>query len=212
MTEWLSTIRPYLEAAYFCAGVLVLLGLLLASRQLNLLRLDINLRNERAAKEKAILACERYLGEFVRLSGEATKERSAKTLPVYRGPIGDFSADSIPLMKREAALKSLVLESVLPELNELEAIAASFRTGVADEKTGFQIIGRSFCSTVERSYDVIASCRDDDVHGYWSGIVEVYSIWRPRLSKAEMEFERNRLQKKIDTLSDLRVRPIGEIS
>jgi len=200
MTQWLLAVHPYLEAAYFCAGVLVLLSLVFASRQLNLLRMDINLRSERAAKEKALIACERYLGEYVRLSGEATKERTAQKLSAYKGPIGDFSYASLPFASLEVIFKKVELESMLPELNELEAIAAAFRTGVADEKTGFQIIGRSFCNTVEYSYDTISFFRKYDVHGYWSGIVEVYSMWRPRLTMAEMEFEKNHLQKKIDAL------------
>jgi hypothetical protein len=95
-----------------------------------------------------------------------------------------------------------MLDNTLPALNELEAIPASFRTGVADEKTGFQIIGRSFCSTVETEYDLIACCRDEHVHNYWSGIVEIYSIWRPRLTKAEMEFAKSQLQQKIDSIRE----------
>jgi hypothetical protein len=78
MIEFISAVRPYLEAAYFIAGILVLLSLVLAARQLNLLRLDINLRNERAAKEKAIVACERYLGPYVEKSGDLLKEKLAK--------------------------------------------------------------------------------------------------------------------------------------
>ena len=97
MLELLPAMRPYLEAAHFCAGILVLFGLLLASRQLNLLRLDINLRNERAAKERAICACERYLDTYVQKCGEAFDERRAKALPDYHGPISDFSRDSVPL-------------------------------------------------------------------------------------------------------------------
>ena len=210
MIDLISAVRPYLEAAYFSAGILVLLGLVLAARQLNLLRLDVNLRNERAAKEKAIVACERYLGAYVEKSGELLKEKLTKKFSSYHGPIGDFSKNSIPRKLWDRVSAKLLLDNTLPVLNELEAIAASFGTGVADEKTGFQIIGRSFCSTVESEYDLIAICRDEHVHNYWSGIVEVYSIWRPRLTKAEMESAKSRLQQKIDSMKEPdEIRPFG---
>lgn len=91
-----STVRAYLEAGYFLAGILVILGLFLAYRQLSLLRLDINLRNERAAKEKAITACERYLDSYVKKAGVLYDERKNNKLPEYDGPIGNFTRGSIP--------------------------------------------------------------------------------------------------------------------
>ncbi len=209
MLELVSIIRPYLEVAYFLSGIFILLGLFFAYRQLNLLRLDVDLRNDRAAKESAIRACERYLNSYTKRAKLLLDEREAKSLPDYTGPIGDFSSTSIPNEFKQSGSQKLLLENLLSALNELEAIATSFRTGVADEKTGFEIIGRTFCSTVEHHYDVIALCRNDKVHGYWSGIVDVYSIWRPRLNKAEMEFAKNLLAQEIDRLKDSEIPPLG---
>jgi len=188
---------------------LVLISLVFAYRQLNLLRLDVNLRNERAAKEKAINACERYLDAYVQKSGVFFDECFDKKILGYDGPVGDFTYSSLPEKLRDKATQRFCLDSVLPALNELEAIAASFQTGVADERTGFQIIGRSFCSTVQHHYDVISFGRERQAHNYWDGIVGLYTIWRPRLTKAEMEYSKNLLQRKIDLVRDREIRPIG---
>ncbi|WP_369719564.1 hypothetical protein AB8Z38_19930 [Bradyrhizobium sp. LLZ17] len=204
-----SAVRAYLEAGYFLAGILVTFGLFLAYRQLSLLRLDINLRNERAAKEKAITACERYLKSYVRKAGALYDARKNSNLPEYDGLIGNFTRASIPTIFLASATQKLLLETALPALNELESIAASFRTGVADEWTGFEIIGRTFCSTVEHHYDLIACCREKQPHSYWSGIVGLYGIWSPRLTKAEMKFERDHLDQRISSLKDSGITPVG---
>jgi hypothetical protein len=166
MLEIISEIRPYLEAAFFLAGVALVLGLFLAYRKLNLLRFDINLRNERASKEQALRACERYFGAYVKNAGANYEERETKKIPGYNGPVGDLPAKSIPQQLLRDAATRLGLDTILPVLNELESIASSFITGVADEQTGFKIIGHTFCSTVENHYDEIALYRTKVTHDY----------------------------------------------
>jgi hypothetical protein len=63
--ESLLSVRPYLEIAYYAAGVLLLFGIIITFFQLILIKSDIRLRNERAAKERAIEAADRYFSSFV---------------------------------------------------------------------------------------------------------------------------------------------------
>jgi hypothetical protein len=49
-----TQIRSGLELLYFVAGVVVAIGVIYGLKQIALLKKDIRLRNERAAKEKAI--------------------------------------------------------------------------------------------------------------------------------------------------------------
>jgi hypothetical protein len=101
-------------------------------------------------------------------------------------------------------------ENWLPAQNEIEAIAAFFTTGVADEKLGFGVIGRTYCRTVELNYDLISLFRDEKPVSYWKNTVELYLIWRPRLSKAEMSSLKDSLQSKIAALGpDNAISPIG---
>lgn len=208
MKEIIATSRPYLEVLYFIVGILLIGGLGLAYRQLRLIKEDIGTRNRRAAAEKAIQACETYFNSYVPLSGILFRERLKSNMTTYSGPFGDFSKKSLPTQRVKDCLLKLSFQA-LPAMNQLEAIAACFTTGVADEATGFKVIGRTYCSTVENSYDVISSCRDGDAHDYWSNIVELYALWRPRLKKSELDLAKRDIEKAMMALSDKTISAIG---
>jgi hypothetical protein len=201
LLDLILSARPYLEIAYFAAGVLLLFGLVITLFQVLLIKNDIRLRNERASKERAIEAASRYLKDYV--SALSLHHQSANTMDLdsYSGPIGDFTFESIPKPMLSGALGRFKCDTLLPALNELESIAAYFTTGVAHEQTGFLIIGRTFCHTVENLYDIIACCRLEKAQPYWYNIVCLYRIWRPRLTKTEMRTAIQELETKITSMN-----------
>ncbi len=209
MNEMITSARPLAEFLYFITSILLLGGLGLAYRQLTLIKRDIQLRNHRAAAEKAIEACDRYLCEYILQSKPNYEERIESKLFWYKGSIGDFSESSIPANLKDECAKRFKLKSWLPALNRLEAIAAYFTAGVADESVGFRVIGRTFCSAVESNYDIIAFSRSEKPNAYWENIVELYSLWRPRLTKAELELAKQDMDDKISCLPQKAVVPIG---
>lgn len=188
MLDVLTGMRPYLEAAYFAAGIALVVGLFVTRAQLLAFRTETRLRNERLAKEKAIDAASRYLHDFVEKASLDWVDREQEKAKYYSNEIGDFSLSSLTKERRLVAAKNMLdSKTYLPVLNELEAIASFFVTGVADEKTGFTIIGRSFCASVHNYYDLIAILRGDDrAQPYWHNIVELYLLWAPRLARAEL--------------------------
>jgi hypothetical protein len=211
MLQVIGEIRPYLEAIYFFSGLLVAGGLVFSLKQLSLIKSDIIIRNERLSKEKAVEACIRYFERYVPLDKKRYQiRRQQKMIGGYKGPIGDFTKASIPSEHLILSINRAEPDAWLDAQNELEAISAFFSTGVADERTGFNVIGRTFCKTVEHNYDLIALCRDDHAMSYWQNTVNLYSIWRPRLSKAEMMSLTDNLQSKIALLGpDVGIPPIG---
>lgn len=64
-----------------------------------------SLRVERAAKEKAIEACERYYSTYMPLANKFFLLRQEKNLAAYDGPFSDFSKDSLPADKLPAILE-----------------------------------------------------------------------------------------------------------
>jgi hypothetical protein len=210
MTTWIAAARPYLEALYFLAGIFLLLVAGYGLKQVRLLKLDIRLRNERAAKEKAIEAAQAYLSQYVPLSNAWSRDQDAQKLPDFRGPIGDFTRESLvsaPAIRDYAA--RFERATWLPAINALDGIAAAFVTGVADEVVGFEIIGRTFCATVEQNYDVISLGRAHGAHNYFESTVKLYRVWSSRLSRAEIEETKRQLDAKAHALPDVRIPAIG---
>jgi hypothetical protein len=205
----LSNVRSALEIFYFIGGIVVAVASVVALQQLSILKKDIRTRNERAAKEKAIEYCTRYLTTYVRLDAEWMQKRSDAKLPNYEGPMGDFGKESIPLKCRATARARFAALAWLPAINELAAISAPFVHGVADEQVGFSIIGRTFCAAVELDYDIIALGHSEEVHPHYESIVGLYRVWKPRLTSAELEHARRELEAALGKVKTSKIPAIG---
>lgn len=201
MSDVLQQIRPWLEMLSFISGIVLAGAGVYALQQVRLMKQDMELTSERAAREKAIEYVSRYLSTYVPLAGLYTQELDTKKLTVYKGPCGDFTLTSIPADALPLALKRFQLRSWLPSVNELHTIAAAFAYGVADDKIGFQAIGRTFCATVLTKYDLLCIARGrDNTCRHYQGIIDLYNLWAPRLSKAELVDLREQLDERLANL------------
>jgi hypothetical protein len=204
-----ETVTTVLELIYYASGALVAVAAILGLRQIGILKKDIRIRNERAAKEKAIEFSSRYLTSYVELDGKWTEKKSANKIPRYNGPVGNFSPSSIPGSLRDIAAKRFQCTEWLPAMNELSAIASAFVHGVADEGVGFEIIGRTFCSSVESDYDILAIARSEPVHSYYESVVRLYETWKPRLNSAELHHVQDMVGRALANTISTKIDPIG---
>lgn len=205
----MQELKQWLELAYFISGIVLACVAIYGLQQIKIMKRDMATRAERAAKEKAIEYSSRYLSAFCEISRAFFNEYRENKMEPYKGQIGDFTLSSFPKEHFANAKKRFSLSSWLPAMNELEAIASAFTTGVADERTGFNIIGRTYCLTVIHDYDIIALCRNGNACDYYQSIVDLYKIWSPRLNKAELEAARQKMDERISCIPDACIPPIG---
>jgi len=211
LAEFVNSVRPLLELLYFAAGILLALGLGFAYGQLRVLKQDLRTRNVRSAREKALEACDRYFEKYVSLANTYFEDR--KGLPIYEGPIGDFSKNTLSGQWMPHAVSRFKVFSWISALNQLESIAAYFCTEVADERSAYPIIGRSFVKTVELHYDLIALSRPSPASPYYASTVKLYEIWKARLQYDELDHQRALVSRDIDALpTDKPIRPLGDDS
>ena len=206
----LETIRPFLESASFLATIAIFAVSVLALKQVRLLKTDIKLRTERAAKEKAIEASQLYLNSYTQLSAIFTDACQEKKIGGWKGGVGDFSSKSVRESPyREIANKRFNESNWLPAINMLESIASTFVTGVADEQTGLQIIGRTYCGTLEHNYDVISFARSHSVNSYYPSIVTLYQVWSPRLTREEIDESKRVLEERASKIAKTKIPSLG---
>jgi hypothetical protein len=204
-------LKTWLEMGYFAGGIVLALVALYGIQQVRILKKDFEVRNERAAKEKAVEYCGRYLTAFIPLQDAFDQACAGKGLGRYDGPIGDFTPDSVPgAYARRLGVFMKMPDTGLAARNELNHIASAFIYGVADEAVGFQVIGRSYCSTVAGIYDLLSWMRSGRSCQYWDPIVKLYQTWSVRLSRTEMEALRASLDARLTGVPDSRIPPIGE--
>jgi hypothetical protein len=211
MQQFMSDIKPYLEAIYLLTGIVLVIIAAYGLKQVRLLKLDIKGRSERSAKEKSIEAASEYLNSYVPLFNAYYHEYKQLELPSYDGPIGDFSIKSISKEDLINAKKRFGLDGWLAAVNKLESIAAMYTKGVADEKVGFEIIGRSFCGNVAGVYDLISICHSDIACPYFHNVVRLYDIWAPRLSKQELEASRKQIELQMSKIPETGFSPLNPL-
>lgn len=213
MTNLIVQIRPYMEVLYFAAGITLAIGLLIARAQLRALQSDLTTRMERAAKEKSIEACARYFQSFVPLVNEFNIASSSFELPDFEFIQDRFShLDLTKEFKEAEKVMTANGVSALDALNELQLIAAYFSSGVADQRSGFDIIGLSFCYHVRHLYGHIIALRSGEDGDYYQPIVDLYRIWSHRLSLSQFEREKAAAQRRIESLPTPQViLPIGVV-
>lgn len=207
MSNFIVTTRPFLEWASFASAIVLVAIALYGLKQIKLLKIDLLSRSERSAKEKAIEASNMYFNEFIPTYNKFFKEMLAKGMKSYDGPIGDFKAEEFEAAGKEQAkidgYKRITLFIWAESINRLESIAAYFVTGVADEETGFKVIGRTFVDTIRTNYDILTLLQNQAGKGknYYSNIIELYRVWAPRFSERELELAKNSIDAQLKNLN-----------
>jgi hypothetical protein len=200
-------LRQWLEILYFISGIVVAIAALLGLKQVLLLKTDITTRNKRLSVEKSIEHLDRFAKTVSPLAQKYLQNIRGNGLSFYNGPIIDFK--KIGLKQKsdfELCKKKLDLDP-LDLLNELEVTAAAMVSGLADEKLAFNPLGRSYCDLVEKIYDVICLCRDEEE--YYSNIVALYQLWKPRIDKIDLEKQKQKIDKDLACITDKDIPPIG---
>jgi hypothetical protein len=205
----LSSLRSILEILFFISNIVIAAVAFYALKQVRMMKADINARAERAAMEKAIDASSQYLNEYVPLFSVFFAEYEKNKLTSYEGPIGDFTPASIPKSFLPMTDKRYKIHSWLAALNKLESIAALFCTGVADERVGFDIIGRTFSGSVVSLYDIISIVHNAKVHPYFHNTVKLYQIWGSRISKEELQVARQGIESRIALIPNKSIDPLA---
>ncbi len=202
MEQFFTDYRTIIEGVAFLSTILIAMVGIIGLRQLFLMKVDINSRNDRASKEKAIDASSSYLNEYCPLTVPFFNLVESEKLGSYDGPIMTFSLNSIPKDKLKNSILRYKCDFWLDAMNKLESISAIFANGIADEKLGFQIIGRTFCYSVESNYDLISISRKGGACDYYTNIISLYKIWRPRLKKEELKSTKQELDCAIAAIKD----------
>jgi hypothetical protein len=205
MSEFILNARPYLECASFVGTIALSFIALYGLKQIQLLKIDMLNRSERSAKEKAIEAAENFWAEFTVSYFAFQQEIFKRGLKVYDGKVGDFKRTEFPDWPNcpQEILKRWELATLwLVSSNRFEAIAATFVTGVADEQTGFEVIGLDFVEMVQNDYDMYTLTQKmaGGEKQYFPNTIKLFKAWSPRFTQKELELQKHSLEEKIKNL------------
>lgn len=193
----------------FNIGSLILVGI--GIYQLNLTKKDINLREKRESTLLAGSLCEKFLeitNEYDVFESDlrkTMKEKGLYELKNHKYPLNKKQLCN-NYLKKNKDLKSIFdfffeeeyeknrSNQIIDFLNKLESIAIYFNEGIASKKVAFNIIGNSYCSTIELFMPAIlyfrcTDCGDcawskkesDFKVDYYSGLLNLYIDWKSQI-------------------------------
>lgn len=192
-----NTARPYTEMLYFLAGIILTGTIFVARTQIKEAR-DQGARSEiRLSREKAIESCRFYFEVFIDKSNDRYEKMKASGYK-RRECSKDFSKVVLSSEDCIEILNKSIEFGIVFEVNALEVVASYFVSGVADEKIGFQIIGKTFCDSVHTSFDFIYAVRIDEINQLrYHNCLKLYEIWSIRLEEGDIFKIINELQAKL---------------
>jgi len=181
-------IQNAVQFGYHVSGILIFISILIAYFQLKSSTQASRSEREYNKKKISIEMCDRYLTSGVSKSNELYNLCKEKNISIrLEKNVTDFVYDD----NRSSWLQdpnnwSIVVQSMLL-CNELELIASSFLNDVANIDIGFDVIGKSYCATVENNFDLISLVRRNKVHPGYENTVRLYGKWNPKLQMREID-------------------------
>lgn len=169
-----------------------------ATDQLNASERALRVTNERASKERSLEYCLFFVDKFMPAYRTFREELQVAKLPIrYEGPVGDFTPSSLSVDAATSGAPRAALRSGIEARNVLEVFAAAFMYGVADADIAFALNGSAYCSYVALMYDCIALTRSPGNPQTWQPVVDLYDLWKYKLSAGELAEAREKLEEEL---------------
>jgi hypothetical protein len=207
----LDLVILYINAALVIAAYLALLQIVVVQK----------IAKEKSKRESIAFAVEMtrfYLGEFVDVSYNSHNYRLENGISRIKSPIevdgffledysytvkdSSFSKAHLQLVERSKKHPELS-DMDLKEMNMLETFSTPFISGVADSDAGFESVGISFCHSMEGhwyNFSMVRTKENKKVNHY-SNATALYSIWKKKLKKHNLDKKAEEIQAKIKELS-----------
>ncbi|WP_145408484.1 DUF4760 domain-containing protein [Paenibacillus xylanexedens] len=219
-----------IEKIYYIASIGLFASVIIGLRQLQIVKEDNKIRNQRASIEKSLEYLEWFAKDFIpyhsefrqtlktkiteRLDDENEEIEVKKSIiEQYRIIHGvkdieqndnfDVSLPSLELINR-----IFVRAQSGNVLNQLEYFAAAMTSGLADEELAYNPLASLYCELVEEMYHNIIFLRGESNRMY-SNIIKLYKIWKPRLKKDDIRHYQDKLSKESEMLPDVKIKSIG---
>lgn len=212
--EIFDSTKSLLENLYYLSGILILISIIIALIQLSIAKKTLKINSKRDAATLAAKQVEIYMTRVIPLHNKIFHYELKEKIERPEISVGEFTTEVlIEKMGKDEYLKVAkermkLLSICLATLNSMEAFSVYFIKEVADEEIAFSSVGRTFTKSVESLYFDIASCRSKESKPF-QNLIELYGIWKNKLSKEKLENDKIDLAKQLDAIESVSIKPLG---
>ncbi len=185
--------------------------ILISKHQLKIERENQKTQLEREAQKYAIEQIAYFNNTIIPLENKIFKKLKGKKISFFDNSNILFEGNSLRIkakMSKEDKDKILdVAEEVTSVINALEIYSTVLTSGLANEEFVYQIQGYSYCQTVEQYLIFII----DDSKGKTkkSSAVNLYFLWKSRLTKEKLISEKKKIERSLENTTDRTISIIG---
>lgn len=210
--NWLQTystsnFRSILEILYFVTSPLLLIVTIIGLQQLTIAKNSSKMNAKREAFKLAAEQCKYFLEHIV------------PELNLIDNLMDEMAIDSLGKAQIKANNKVIEIEcninkskklfDILPQLsivlNELEAFAVFFTSGVAEESVAFSSIGNTFVCSVDKFLPIVCMVQGK---GY-GNILKLYILWKDKIEKQDALQKKLQAEKKLNQNCTIEMKSIG---
>lgn len=209
---WYTIIKEGLEVLYYIASIGLLAGIILATKQLKVMKTDFSSRNQRASVEKSIEYLNWYATIFLPETLKSKGILEDKNVITF-DDVENKSFIYDENCKRDSQVISSINEKIdagiVDLINQLEFFSAAMMSGLADEQLAFNPLASTFCSFVDDNYDVYCETRNDGKEMLFTHTIELYNMWEERLRTIELSKKRALIDEQMSKVSNKTIPILG---
>lgn len=211
MQTFIQNLSTVLEIANWIGGILIAIFAFKGLQQLKIAKDTIAISSKRDAFKLTADEVSLYLNHVIPLF-DALDER------IKNEKITFFAEAEVKINEKEIGVNFpkgekhiMDLISIAGEivklLNALESFAIYFISGVASEELAFTSVGTTYCSSVKKILPVIVLLNDNKKN--YKNLLKLFYLWNSRLEKLDLLNNKKAIEKKLKSLSDTSITPIG---
>lgn len=213
-------IKDYLEISYFIASIFMTFIAIIGLKEIDLIR---KVASDQAKRDAVKLSAEIY--KYYVDTTTPLKNTLAKSLRDKEIKLDDFfviggTREEPTISKKTGTteefiskfIKSKCLHDFIAWKNSIGVFASYFTSGIADEKTAYNMIGKEYLKTMEKYMPLLLVLEVDNEKypdetfeegDYHSAALKLYHTWSSRKEHYGLLRERNRImeslaEKKVD--------------
>jgi len=213
--EIIDNSKSLIENLYFISGILILITIVIGLVQLHYTKKTLKTNSKRDAATLAAKQVEIYMNRVIPMQNKLFHFEIKEKLDRPKLKVEDFNTKSlIESLGNEKYLEMItervkVMPLTLNIFNSMEAFSVYFIKEVADEEIAFSSVGRTFTKSVENLYFDLASCRESNDSKSFQNLVELYTLWKNRLSKEKLKNDKIELSEQLKAIESISIKPIG---
>jgi flagellin-specific chaperone FliS len=213
--EIIDNSKSLLENLYFISGILILITIVIGLIQLFYTKKTLITNSKRDAATLAAQQVEIYMNRVIPLHNKLFHFEIEKDLDKPKLEVGEFCTKSlIETLGNDKYLEIMtdrvkVTPLTLAIFNSMEAFSVYFIKEVADEEIAFSSVGRTFTKSVESLYFDLANCRESKDSKSFQNLVELYTLWKNKLSKEKLQNDKHNLSEQLKAIESVTIKPIG---